>query len=101
MELQTVSVSNLHAVCADKMATIQGYTKADGEKVNINFRFNVQKRTKGGKWNGDPMHHILVAKPARGGKIWDNGFNGFRTLKKESLVGCILKARGNSYVITE
>jgi hypothetical protein len=98
--MKKVSVNQIQTVIGSKFATILNYPKKNGELSNINFSMGCKVRTKGGIWTGDSTKNILVHKPAHP-KNTNENYNGYRTLIKSSLVGCILKANGEFYEITK
>jgi len=96
--MKNVKIDSIQSVIGSKFATIVGYPKKDGTFSNINFSLGVKVRQKGGKWTGDSSKNMLVHKPASPHNTNEN-FNGYRTLIKSSLVGCVLKANGTEYKI--
>lgn len=98
--MEKITLNDLRSVVGAKFFSVNGYTKADGEKVNFNAQLGTKVRTKGGKWNGNAAEHILMHKPCHyRNTLKMQGYNGYRTLKRDSLIGCIIKANGKQYEI--
>lgn len=100
--MEKVALKDIRNVVGAKFFAIHGYAKANGEVTNFNAQMGVSVRTKGGTWNGNPALHMLMHKPNHYRNEEKKAtYNGYRTLKKESLVGCVLVANGRKYQITE
>lgn len=98
--MEKITLNDLRSVVGAKFFSVNGYTKADGEKVNFNAQLGTKVRTKGGKWNGNEANHMLMHKPCHyRNTLKMQGYNGYRTLKRDSLIGCIIKANGKQYEI--
>lgn len=100
--MEKITLSALHSVVGARFFSVNGYKKADGEVTSFNAQLGARVRTKGGKWNGNEAQHILMHKPCHyRNTLKVSEYNGYRTLKKESLIGCIVKANGKQYEIVK
>lgn len=98
--MQNITLASLSMVVGNRFFSVNGYVKADGTTSNFNAQLGVVARSKGGKWNGTPEKHILMHKPCHyRNALKVQQYNGYRTLKRESLIGCTIKANGREYKI--
>lgn len=99
--MEKITLNQLRGVVGNGFFSVNGYKKSNGEVSNFNAQMGVHVRTKGGTWNGNEAKHILMHKPNhyRRDQAKKEMYNGYRTLLKSSLIGCIIKANGKQYEI--
>lgn len=94
----------LQIMSTGKFFSIIDYVKSDGSLRNFNCRQGVKVHSNGGAWTGNAAKNILIAEPVSQktkqiAQENNKKVNPYRTLKIDSLHGCILKANKQEYKI--